>query len=455
MHLRRAGYAFSQVGGAFLVHYPHRESDSKKLWAKKAGIKRGAVEAIFENFTSWLHSLPNEERLALCPTAPASSNHEDDGKDAIAPAKFARITEGAPICRKVDPQDISYTLVTQLSDNRLWMMKRHCSGWKSNVSLAVFTNRTKDAVEEDLVKLGCRSFSLSILQMADYPGLGEYPVNVLRNLAISGVETSHFLYIDSDFWLSENTDDVLMKREVKGALSKDPKQAIVIPAYELHSKCENPKDLIGCRKEKSRMMPQKKEELMKRIKDGSVSVFDHRNPRGHGTTMYDLWEAQGSGTVASIPCLKSDRYEPYLVVQHCRELPPCQEQFTGYGKNKISVRRSLSCECIGVISHSVPHSRQLHSFFILKWIMQVRRAGYKFSQVGGAFVTHYPHAESSSKKLWNDKEHDKREAVDAIFDEFNSWLLTLPDEQRLPLCPPVDDVGAVMGEVQKAHNAGA
>jgi hypothetical protein len=87
--------------------------------------------------------------------------------------------------------------------------------------------------------------------------------------------------------------------------------------------------------------------------------------------------------------------------------------------------------------------------------MQVRRAGYKFSQVGGAFVTHYPHAESSSKKLWNDKEHDKREAVDAIFDEFNSWLLTLPDEQRVPLCPPVDDVGAVMGEVQKAHNAGA
>jgi hypothetical protein len=338
MHLRRAGYAFAQVGGAFLVHYPHRESDSKKLWAKKAGIKRVAVEAIFGNFTSWLQSLPNEERLALCPTAPASSAQEDDANDAIAPAKFERSTSGAPVCRKIDPKDIQYTLVTQLSDNRLWMMKRHCAGWKSDISLSVFTNRTKDAVEEDLVKSGCKRFSLSVLQMANYPGLGDYPVNVLRNLAISGVKTSHFLYIDSDFWLSKDTDDVLMKMDVKLAFSKDPKQAIVIPAYELHSKCKT-KDLVGCRKEKISMMPQTKLDLLGRIVDGQVTVFDPKNPRGHGSTMYDQWEAQGAGSVVPIPCLKSDRYEPYLVVQHCRELPPCQEQFTGYGKNKISVSK--------------------------------------------------------------------------------------------------------------------
>ena len=53
--------------------------------------------------------------------------------------------------------------------------------------------------------------------------------------------------------------------------------------------------------------------------------------------MYDLWMAQRAGTVAPIPCLRSERYEPYLVVQHCKALPPCQEHFTGYGKNKISV----------------------------------------------------------------------------------------------------------------------
>lgn len=348
MHLRRAGYAFSQVGGAFLVHYPHRESDSKKVWAKKAGVKRAKVEAVFESFTSWLQTLPDEERLPLCPTAPPNGDDHfarkaiaaAPGKSNVAPSKalaspkFERIIPSAPVCRKVDPNEISYSLVTQLSDNRLWMMERHCAGWKSDISLAVFTNRTKDLVENELVKLGCSKFSLRVLQMSDYPDEGDYPVNVLRNLAISAVKTSHFVYIDSDFWLSSNTDSVLMKKDVKEALSKDPKQAIVIPAYQLHSKCSKPKDLKGCRKEKSDTMPLTKPDLLERIKDGQVTVFDPKNPRGHGSTMYDLWEAQATGSVAKIPCLKSDRYEPYLVVQHCRELPPCQEQFTGYGKNK-------------------------------------------------------------------------------------------------------------------------
>lgn len=348
MHLRRVGYRFSQVGGAFLVHYPHRESHSKKVWAKKTGMKRVEVESTFEKFTTWLSTLPGKERLPLCPTASPESDSLLPVKDGGAhtalapPAKFETITANAPVCRKVDPEDLAYTLVTQLSDNRLWMMQRHCEGWKSDISVAVFTSRTKDAVEADLVTLGCQRFSLSTLQMTDYPGEGNYPVNVLRNLAISNVRTSHFLYIDADFWLSKDTDVILMKKDVKDTLSKDPKQAVVIPAYQLHSKCNNPKDLAGCRKEKSVMMPQTKTDLLDKIKDGQVTVFDPKNPRGHGSTLYTLWEAQKAGDVKQIPCLKSDRYEPYLVVQHCRELPPCQEHFTGYGKNKISV-------CIAVI----------------------------------------------------------------------------------------------------------
>ena len=82
-------------------------------------------------------------------------------------------------------------------------------------------------------------------------------------------------------------------------------------------------------------------QLLQGLNVGNVMVFDSKNPHGHDSTMYDLWLAQPAGTVAPINCLKSDRYEPYLVVQHCRELPPCQEQFTGYGKNKISVSAGL------------------------------------------------------------------------------------------------------------------
>lgn len=74
MQLRRSGYIFSQIGGAFLVHYPHRESASKKLWAKKSGLKRDTVDAIFNHFSSWLLTLPDKERLHLCPRFHATTD---------------------------------------------------------------------------------------------------------------------------------------------------------------------------------------------------------------------------------------------------------------------------------------------------------------------------------------------------------------------------------------------
>jgi hypothetical protein len=188
------------------------------------------------------------------------------------------------------------------------MMMHHCAGWKSDISVAVFTDRTKDSVEEDLFKLGCRNFSVQVLSDADYPGEGEYPVNVLRNLAMSGVTSSHFLYMDADFWLSHHTDDVLMMQNVRDVLSKDPKQAIVVPAYQLHSKCDNPKDPSSCRKGKVPLMPRTKIQLVHGKNDGTVTMFDPKNPQGHGSTMYDLWMAQRKGTLTPISCLRSDRY---------------------------------------------------------------------------------------------------------------------------------------------------
>ncbi len=38
--------------------------------------------------------------------------------------------------------------------------------------------------------------------------------------------------------------------------------------------------------------------------------------------------------------------------------------------------------------------------------MQLRRVGYKFSQVGGAFLVHYPHLDSKSRLEWNKRPID-------------------------------------------------
>jgi hypothetical protein len=267
----------------------------------------------------------------------ASVEHEKDGRSMIAEPDFQTETRGAPSCARVDPNDMAFTLATQLSDERLWMMQHHCAGWKSDIALAILTSRTQESVEHELRTLGCgRNLALRILPKKDFQS-GDYPVNILRNLAISAVKTSHFLYIDSDFWLSHRTDAILMKREVREILSMDSKQALVLPAYQLRYNCKNKNDPLSCRSDKVPLVPKTKLQLIKGFNAGNVTIFDPKNPNGHGSTLYDLWVAQRSGTTVPIPCLKSDRYEPYLVVQHCRELPPCQEQFTGYGKNKISV----------------------------------------------------------------------------------------------------------------------
>ena len=91
--------------------------------------------------------------------------------------------------------------------------------------------------------------------------------------------------------------------------------------------------------------------------------------------------------------------------------------------------------------------------------MQLRRSGYLFSQIGGAFLAHYPHLESkariewskkpaametrghSAKRLLEDKDHDidwrsfKRARTDALFLDFKEWLDgTVEDESRVPMC---------------------
>ena len=100
--------------------------------------------------------------------------------------------------------------------------------------------------------------------------------------------------------------------------------------------------------------------------------------------------------------------------------------------------------------------------------MQLRRVGYKFSQVGGAFLVHYPHLDSKSRLEWNKRPIDnasvsgggrgggrggapvayneetadkfdwgkfKRTCVDALFYDFKRWLEeNVPDNSMVPKC---------------------
>ena len=348
----------------------------------------------------------------------SNNNNQNQNKQSL----FQRYSETAPHCRPLSTKDeISYTLVTHTSDdNRLWQMKYHCKLWNGPVSLAVYTNRTLEQVQQSLTSddMNCTvSPKYVTVQILNPPlptttvssttktttttidtggeggGDGIYPVNELRNLALQGVRTTHIMVVDIDFWVSENLLSMLQSPLLRMIMynNQNDKLAFVIPAFQVQT------GIAFCKPEKEnchdvivKNMPTNKQELnialkdrvlikwkkkeKKRIYDYFATPFLQRvHPTAHNSTNYTAWYGQAPSTILSIPCVNSDMYEPYLALRYCHDMPPFQEIFTGYGQNKVS------------------------------WMLQLRQAGYTFSQVGGVFVVHFPHEESSSKRIW--KQH--------------------------------------------------
>jgi len=117
-------------------------------------------------------------------------------------------------------------------------------------------------------------------------------------------------------------------------------------------------------------------------------------------------------------------------MRYCDAMPPFQPSFTGYGKNKLT------------------------------WSLQLLRMGYILKQLGSGFLVHYPHKDSNSRKLWNQRPDllepnmkvdeipsdsvdwsiYKRGQVDVLYVEFKEWLLSgVKDEIRMPICDKFDD----------------
>ena len=366
----------------------------------------------------------------------------------------------APRCLDLDsPDDIGTTFTTQLSDDRLWMMEHHCAMYGPHpMSIAVYTNRTRTAILADLKGMGCRIDSgdaaattahvtVAVLDAHAHGAWNSYPVNELRNLALEGVRTTHALIADADFWPSTKLHEALSHRAVRQQLFDDPKLALVVPAFQLKRAETCADETVECREEHVQRMPMELFAFQYMLEGNhSVEIFDPTNRGGHGSTNYQHWyqhqllphsEAE---RVVEIPCLKSRRYEPFLVIRYCRELvPPFQPAFSGYGKNKMA------------------------------WVRQVVASGFRLAQVGGqAYLVHYPHAISASRRDWNRApeelvEHRKnsnnnnnnysvrrpkksdgdlgfgnypRGRVDDLFVRFREWLdATIPtDRARVHLC---------------------
>ncbi|KAK1748357.1 glycosyltransferase [Skeletonema marinoi] len=297
-----------------------------------------------------------------------------------SPSDFRLTTPNAPSCSEpIDAESISFTLVSQLSHDRIWMLPYHCKRWGDNpMSIVIFTDEDAAVVKNKLVIEGCSKEHLTVQTVSKtrYDPQGtDYPVNVLRNLAFSKVKTTHLVYADIDFW-----------PKCEGRMASDSKLATVVPVFQMNRRCRAYKD---CRDDNIPFMPKRKDELIGLIKKRQASTFDPTNEGG--TAVLDI------------------------SLRYCSELPPFQEGFSGYGKNKMT------------------------------WAMQLRRSGYQFSQLGEAFLVHYPHLDSKSRldgirnqrscKSNIDLLSYKRARVDALFLDYKDWLRdNVTDSSRVPMC---------------------
>jgi hypothetical protein len=210
------------------------------------------------------------------------------------------------------------------------------------MSIAIFTDRTAEDIKSELTSGGCSEDLLTVqtVSKTKYDSSEtEYPINLLRNLAFSAVKTSHVVYADVDFWPTSDLLSIMSNETVKERLASDSKLAVVIPAFQLSSRyCEY---MADCCEENVLAMPMNKDELIALIEMEAASAFDPQNQGGHGSTNYVMWKDQMAGKLEDLSCIESNRYEPYLTLRYCSEMPPFQERFVGYGKNKITVGYSL------------------------------------------------------------------------------------------------------------------
>jgi len=95
------------------------------------------------------------------------------------------------------------------------------------------------------------------------------------------------------------------------------------------------------------------------------------NPEGHASTNYAAWQRTPASELRPLPCLRSNRYEPYLVLPVASTTPLYEEVFQGYGKNKIQ--------------HTV------HLF----------AAGFSLSVLSRGFLVHFPHGASTARMVWD------------------------------------------------------
>ena len=115
------------------------------------------------------------------------------------------------------------------------------------------------------------------------PTGAEYPVNLLRNMIIMSVRTSHTVYADVDFWPSTDLDSTLVEPSNRDWFAADSKLLTVVPVCHMYQRCREYKDCQGANVPH---IPKRRDAMCGLIKKKQTSRFDPTNVGWHRSTKY-------------------------------------------------------------------------------------------------------------------------------------------------------------------------
>ncbi|KAK0049586.1 LARGE xylosyl- and glucuronyltransferase 1 [Biomphalaria pfeifferi] len=237
------------------------------------------------------------------------------------------------------------TLVLQLSMDRLQMLEMICKHWEGPIAIALYMS---DAEAQQFLRYAMGSETIMSRKNIGYHIVyreGQfYPVNYLRNIAISQVRTPYMFLSDIDFLPMYGLYEYLKKAIPMTELATH-KKALVVPAFET---------------QRYRLQfPKSKTELLSMLDMGTLFTFRyHVWPKGHESTNFAKWR---TATTPYTVRWALD-FEPYVVV--AKDIPLYDQRFLGFGWNKVS------------------------------HIMELDAQGYEFVVLPNAFIIHMPHAPS-------------------------------------------------------------
>ncbi|RLU22382.1 hypothetical protein DMN91_004660 [Ooceraea biroi] len=273
-------------------------------------------------------------------------------------------------------------LVTQCSVDRIPLLEALSKHWPGTISVALYLT---DAEVQKFLEFVRGSADLRARRNIAYHVVykdGElYPINYLRNTAISHVSTPFVFQLDVDFLPQFGLYENLMNHINRLGIGEPDKVALIVPAFET---------------ERYRFtFPANKEELLKFLKRGILYTFRyHVWTQGHAATNYSFWR----NSTESYEVSWEPDFEPYMVVS--KSAPRYDTRFVGFGWNKVS------------------------------FVTHLTALGYKYIVLPDTFIIHRPHAPSLDiAKFRTDSVY--RRCLKKLKDEFVEELVAKYGETAL------------------------